>query len=181
MERLLKKQVGALFQGGFEFGPRALGNRSIIADPRTADMKARVNHAVKFRELFRPFAPIVTAEDAASFFEFESPLKVHSQPFAFMMAVTNVKSDKQGVLEAITHVDGTARVQVIDQAGNPLLHSLLREFGRASGVPVLMNTSFNRRGEPIVNSPDEALSTFLWTDIDFLVMESFIFYKKETN
>ena len=179
VKRLLRGEVGALMRGGFEFGPRALGNRSIIADPRTSKMKARVNHAVKFRELFRPFAPIVTKDSASKFFEFSSPDKVNSQPFAFMMGVTNVHKAVRGQLEAITHVDGTARVQIVHEESNQFLHALLSEFGKLSGVPVLMNTSFNRRGEPIVNSPDEAISAFLWTDIDFLVMESFVLFKSD--
>ena len=178
VERLMKGQVGAIFRSGFEFGPRALGNRSIIADPRSADMKARVNHAVKFRELFRPFAPIVALEAAPELFEFQPATKAKAQPFAYMMAVTKVKTEHQSTLEAITHVDGTARVQVVHSESDPFLYELLTAFGKPSGVPVLMNTSFNRKGEPIVNSPDEALSTFLWTDIDFLVMESFIFFKE---
>lgn len=177
VKRLLRGEVGAIMRGGFEFGPRALGNRSIIADPRTSKMKARVNHAVKFRELFRPFAPIVTNEDAPDFFQFFAPENVNSQPFSFMMGVTKVHESKQKQLEAITHVDGTARVQIVHEKNDRFLHNLLSNFGKVSGVPVLMNTSFNRRGEPIVNSPDEAISAFLWTDIDFLVMESFVLYK----
>ncbi len=177
VKRILKGEVGALMRGGFEFGPRALGNRSIIADPRTSKMKARVNHAVKFRELFRPFAPIVTKEAASIFFDFRAPEKIDSQPFAFMMGVTRVRETARSQLEAVTHVDGTARVQIVHEENDPFLHGLLSEFGKVSGVPVLMNTSFNRRGEPIVNSPDEAISAFLWTDIDFLVMETFVLFK----
>jgi len=112
-------------RGGFEFGPRALGNRSIIADPRTSKMKARVNHAVKLRELFRPFAPIVTNEAAPDFFQFFAPENVNSQPFSFMMGVTKVHESKQKQLEAIMHVDGTAKVQIVHEKNDRFLHNLL--------------------------------------------------------
>ena len=176
-ERLSAGQVGAICRGGFEFGPRALGHRSIIADPRSAAMKARVNHAVKFRELFRPFAPIVAEERAQEYFDFDERT-LHSQPFEYMLAVTRVKPSAQKKLEAITHVDGTARVQVVRSDKNAFLYELLMSFERKSGVAVLMNTSFNRRGEPIVNSPEEAIHAFLWTDIDFLIIEGGLLFKK---
>lgn len=176
VEELTNSKVCALAREGFEFGPRALGYRSIIADPRSAEMKARVNHAVKFRELFRPFAPIVAKEYACEYFEF-SDRDLEQQPFRFMMGVTNVRKDYQAKLEAITHVDGTARVQIVCGESNPFLHKLLLKFGEKSGVAVLLNTSFNRRGEPIVASAKDAINAFLWTNIETLVLNDWMIFK----
>ena len=138
-------------QGRMEFGPRALGARSILADPRDPAMKDTLNMKIKFREGFRPFAPSVTEEAASEFFDLEPP---HTSPF--MLLVADVHADKR-VIPSVTHVDGSARLQTVNAAENPLYHSLIAEFGRQTGVPVIINTSFNVRGEPIVCTPADAL------------------------
>ncbi|WP_214411219.1 carbamoyltransferase family protein [Sphaerisporangium fuscum] len=148
------------FQGRCEFGPRALGNRSILADPRDPGMQDHLNRRVKGREAFRPFAPAVLEEHAADWFELDGPSPM-------MLRVVPVRS---GRLPAVTHVDGSARVQTVNRSQNARLHELLTAFGRRTGVPVLLNTSFNIAGEPIVESPDDALRTFLSSGMDLLVM-----------
>ncbi len=162
-ELLAAGNIVGWFQDRAEFGPRALGARSILADPTRADMKDRVNSVVKHREGFRPFAPSCTEERAAEFFEGcgESP---------FMLFVHKVVPDKRALLPAITHVDGTARVQTVSASLQPRYHRLLCEFERRRGVPIVLNTSFNVMGEPIVNSPEDAVRCFLGTGIDALVL-----------
>lgn len=149
------------FQGRAEFGPRALGGRSILADPRDPGMREKINSLVKKREAFRPFAPAVAAERCAEFFDLDigSP---------FMLETCQVRVED---LPAITHIDGSARVQTVDGADDPLFHSLLTRFGEITGVPVLLNTSFNMRGEPIVDSARDALACFVRSDLDLLVIE----------
>jgi len=151
------------FQGGLEFGPRALGSRSILADPRRADMKDRVNQAVKFREGFRPFAPSCLEERAADYFEgaVRSP---------YMTLTFDVKPEQRSRVPAITHVDGTARVQTVGRAENPLFHRLIGEFERRTGVPMLLNTSLNVRGQPIVADPRTALGLFYSTGLSALAL-----------
>ena len=151
------------FQGGSEYGPRALGNRSIIADPRTPEMKDILNKRVKHRQAFRPFAPIVLEERAAEIFEGagDSPFMLMAKP------VAKAWRDR---IPAIVHVDGTARVQTVNQQQNPMLYRLLKEFEALTGVPVLLNTSFNVKGEPIVERPHEAMECFLTTGIDYLAL-----------
>jgi len=151
------------FQGRSEFGPRALGNRSIIADPRKAEMKDILNSRVKHRQAFRPFAPIVIAERAAEIFEGpgDSP---------FMLVAKHVRAEWKGRIPAIVHVDGTARVQTVTRETNERLYRLLEEFEALTGVPVLLNTSFNDKGEPIVETPRDAVQCFLATGIDHLAM-----------
>lgn len=163
-------------QGRFEWGPRALGARSILADPTHPQMQAIVNEKIKFREPFRPFAPAVLRERAQEFFEIGD---VHSasDPEFFMLSVCNVRPEMRSVIPAVTHVDGTARVQLVDRETSPLYYDLIAEFGRQSGVPVILNTSFNRRGEPIVNTPLDAIMTFEWSDLDRLVLGNFIISK----
>jgi carbamoyltransferase len=158
---LAEGKVIAWFQGASEFGPRALGNRSILADPRSKQTWERIN-AIKKREWFRPFAPAVLAEAQHEYFELDV-----SSPY--MVLVGRVRKDKQALLGAITHVDGTARVQTVERGTNPLLHELISAFARRSGVPVLLNTSFNIQG-PIVETPAEAVETFLRSDLDVLVI-----------
>ena len=155
------------FQGAMEIGPRALGNRSILADPTRHDMKDKINAEVKHREAYRPFAPSVPVEAMKDYFEsdVEAP---------FMLKVCNVRPDKRDVLPAITHVDGSARMQTVGKAMNPLYHSLLTEFGKLSGVPVLLNTSFNVMGEPIVESPADAIRCFFSTGLDKLVVGNYV-------
>lgn len=158
-------KVVAWMQGPFEIGPRALGNRSILADPRRAEMRDILNARVKKREPFRPFAPAVLAERAHEFFDI-------SQPDPFMTLAPRVHADKRDLIPAAVHIDGTARIQTIDRDANPAYHGLIEEFGRITGVPILLNTSFNRQ-EPIVASPADAIACFLRTEIDILVMGDF--------
>jgi carbamoyltransferase len=153
--------VAGWFQGRSEFGPRALGNRSILADPRNPDMQSILNKRVKGREAFRPFAPAVLEDAASEWFELDGPSPM-------MLRVVRVRSRQK--LPAITHVDGSARVQTVSREQNARFHELLTAFGKRTGVPVLLNTSFNVAGEPIVESPGDALRTFLASDMDLLVL-----------
>ncbi len=162
-------------QGGFEWGPRALGNRSILADPRRTDMKDIVNTKIKFREPYRPFAPSVIEERAAELFDLAEPSRHY--PARFMLLVVPVRDDAKARVPAVTHVDGSARLQTVVQSANPRYHRLIRTFGDATGVPVVLNTSFNLRGEPIVNTPAEAFSTFSRSGMDALVLDNVILYK----
>jgi carbamoyltransferase len=159
------------FQGRMEFGPRALGNRSILADPRDSGMRSRVNALIKKREGFRPFAPAVTAEDAATYFKVKPG---EESLFATMLFVTHVRRAYRDRLPAVTHVDGSARVQTVAERDNPRFWRLLKEFGRVSGMPVLLNTSFNVKGQPIVCTPAEAVETFLFAGLDALVIGDLI-------
>ena len=152
-------------------GPRALGNRSILADPRRAEMKDRVNARVKHREGFRPFAPSVLAERAGEYFE-----GCRESPYMILNFV--VRPEKRGMIPAVTHVDGTARVQTVAREASPLYYRLIEEFARLTGVPVLLNTSFNVRGEPIVHTPDEAIVCLLGTDMDRLVIGPYVAQKR---
>jgi carbamoyltransferase len=167
--RLRRGEVIGWFQGRYEWGPRALGARSILADPTRSDMQPLINEKIKFREPFRPFAPMVLAEHAREFFEMERA-DVPTQPETFMLSVARVRPEKRSVIPATTHVDGTARVQIVHPDGPPLLRGLLAEMARLGGVPILLNTSFNRRGEPIVASPADAIHTYLWSGLDSLVL-----------
>jgi carbamoyltransferase len=154
-------------QGRFEWGPRALGNRSILADPRRASMKDVVNVKIKFREPYRPFAPSVLHERAAEYFPVETARQLAA---GFMLLVAPILDGAPGRIPAVTHVDGSARLQTVTRDANPRYHALIERFAAASGVPVLLNTSFNLRGEPIVNTPGEAISTFLRSEMDALVL-----------
>ncbi|MBN1543647.1 carbamoyltransferase [candidate division KSB1 bacterium] len=167
---LAQGKIVGWFQGRMEFGPRALGNRSILADPRVVDMKDRVNRVIKFREDFRPFAPAVLAERAADFFELDVPSP-------YMLLVAQVRADKRDLLPAITHVDGSARIQTVDQETNPLFYDLLKAFDRQTDCPVLLNTSFNVRGEPIVCTPREAVACFKKTEMDILILGNAVLTK----
>ena len=165
------QKVIGWFQGRMEFGPRALGSRSIIADARNAENWQRVNLKIKFRESFRPFAPTVLQERTSDYFEFD-------RPSPYMLFVAQVREDKRTV-PAITHVDGSARLQTIRREDHELFYDLIGEFERQSGCPVIINTSFNVRGEPIVCTPQDAFRCFMRTDMDYLVMGSFILDKKK--
>jgi carbamoyltransferase len=158
------------FQGRMEFGPRALGGRSILADPREPEMTAKVNNAVKFREWWRPFAPSMKRETAGEFVESatDSP---------FMILTAQVRREMQNVIPAVTHVDGSARPQTVEQTANPLYWRLIDESGKRTGVPVVMNTSFNLRGEAIVNTPTDAIRTFFSSGMDALVVGSYLVEK----
>ena len=154
------------FQGRMEWGPRALGNRSLLADPRREDIRALINMKVKLREPFRPFAPSVLAERAGEYFEL-------SDASPFMLRTVRVRSSMKGVIPAVVHVDGTARVQTVACESNPRYHRLLEAFARRTGVPVLLNTSFNVN-EPIVCTPQEAVACFLRTEVEWLVMGNLV-------
>jgi carbamoyltransferase len=174
VERLTSGQVVGWHQGRFEWGPRALGNRSILADPRDASMKDLVNNKIKFREPFRPFAPAVLAESSQDYFDL--PQVDRHLTARFMLLVVPVREDKQDVIPAVNHM-GTARLQTVYPDANPRFHELINGFASATGVPILLNTSFNVRGEPIVNTPKEALNTFLGSGIDTLVMGNYLINK----
>jgi carbamoyltransferase len=154
------------FQGRSELGPRALGQRSILADPRRADMKDLLNSRVKFREAFRPYAPIILLEHAAAWFE-TTPAQAESP---FMLRVMTFRAECRDRVPAVVHVDGTGRVQTVTAAQNDRLHALLTAFYRQTGVPILLNTSFNTSGEPIVETPEDALWCFLFSGIDDCVL-----------
>jgi len=162
---LSEGNVVGWFQGRSEFGPRALGNRSIIADPRKAEMKDILNKRVKHRQAFRPFAPIVLAERAREIFEGD-------EDSPYMLIAKRVRPEWRDKIPAIVHVDGTARVQTVRQDQNEVLYRLLKEFDAITGVPVLINTSFNVKGEPIVETPEDAMECFLSTGIDFLALQN---------
>ena len=177
-----------------EFGPRALGGRSVLADPRSEKMQKELNLKIKFRESFRPFAPSVLREDVNDWFEFndDSP---------YMLFVSEVKKNKQikmeendeklfgidklnvkrSVIPAITHVDYSARIQTVHKETNPKYYDLINEFKKKTGCPVLVNTSFNVRGEPIVCSVEDAFNCFMGTNLDMLVIENFILHKENQD
>jgi carbamoyltransferase len=169
--RLLKEgHIIGWFQGAMEIGPRALGNRSILADPTHPGMKDKINAEVKHREAYRPFAPSVPAEHAKDYFDMEVEAP-------FMLKVCDVFPDKRDCIPAITHVDGSARVQTVRRETNALYHDLMVEFGKLSGVPVVLNTSFNVMGEPIVESPLDAIRCFFSTGLDKLVIGNYVIGK----
>src|SRR5271156_1450767 len=168
VDALIEEKAVGWFQGRMEFGPRALGSRSILGDPRSPTMQSQMNLKIKFREGFRPFAPSVLRERVSDFFDLDcdSP---------YMLLVAPVRAGPQ--LPAITHVDGTARIQTVRPDENPLFHDLISRFGRLTGYPVLINTSFNVRGEPMVCTPEDAYTCFMRTEIDYLVIEDFLLDK----
>jgi len=169
-EMISQGNILGWYQGRMEFGPRALGSRSIIADPRDPEMNTKVNNAVKFREWWRPFAPSFKKEAAPDYLEsaFDSP---------FMILTAQVRPEKRSVIPSVTHVDGSARPQTVEKEINPLYYRLIDEFGKRTGVPVIMNTSFNLRGEAIVHTPTDALRTFFSSGMDALVLGSFLVEK----
>jgi len=169
-ELLAQGKILGWFQGRMEFGPRALGSRSILADPRDPEMHAKVNSAVKFREWWRPFAPSLKKEIAPDYLE-----SAHDSPF--MILTAQVRPEKRSVIPSVTHVDGSARPQTVEKEINPLYYRLIDEFGKRTGVPVIMNTSFNLRGEAIVHTPTDAIRTFFSSGIDALVLGSFLVEK----
>ena len=185
-ELIAEENVIGWFQGPMEFGPRALGSRSIIGDARSPKMQSVMNLKIKFRESFRPFAPIVLREHASDYFEIDPK---HDSPY--MLIVAPVRDDKRlkvepglvgldklkqlrSVIPAVTHVDNSARLQTVDGEHNPRLAAMMRSFHKRPGSPVLINTSFNVRGEPIVCTPQDALRCFMGTDMDVLVLENFV-------
>ena len=153
-----------------EIGPRALGNRSILANPTLPNMKDKINAEVKHREAYRPFAPSVIVEDKDRHFD-----NIGESPF--MLKVCPVRPESRSLLPAITHVDGSARLQTVSKSTNPMYHSLIKKFGELSGTPVLLNTSFNVQGEPIVESPINAIRCFFSTGLDALALGSYVIKK----
>ncbi|HHL39093.1 MAG TPA: hypothetical protein ENJ37_01165 [Deltaproteobacteria bacterium] len=187
-ERLVDRVVDALagggvvgwYQGRFEWGPRALGNRSILANPCREEMKDVVNIKIKFREPFRPFAPSVVSGRAGEYFEFPGDIESHYPP-RYMLMVAPVKREMQGAIPAVTHVDGTGRLQTVVRERNPRYHRLIERFGEATGTPVVLNTSFNLKGEPIVTTPRNAFNTFSASGMDMLVLGNRIIEKKDLD
>jgi carbamoyltransferase len=169
-EMLAEGRILGWFEGRMEFGPRALGGRSILADPRDPEMNAKVNNAVKFREWWRPFAPALLAEAAPEYLE-----SAHDSPFMIFTSV--VRPEKRKEIPSVTHVDGTARPQTVEPDVHPLYYRMIQAFGERTGVPVIMNTSFNLRGEPIVCTPTDAIRTFFSSGMDALVIGPYLVEK----
>ncbi len=166
VQKLLDRNVVGWYQGRAEFGPRALGHRSIIVDPRRADAKDLLNEKIKRRESFRPFAPSILKEHVADFFEIDDDVP-------FMEKVFIIKEEKRKLIPAVTHVDGTGRLQTVDKKADPTYHRLIEHFYEQTGIPILLNTSFNEN-EPIVNTPLQALDCYLRTQMDVLVLGNFV-------
>jgi carbamoyltransferase len=160
-------------QGRSEFGPRALGNRSILADPRSRTMKDTLNNRIKYREPFRPFCPSILAERTSEYFDTDSLAP-------FMVTAYRIRPHHREHIPAVTHADGTGRLQSVDKSANPLYWKLIKRFEDLTGVPVLLNTSFNEN-EPIVNTPAEAVDCFLRTEMDVLAIGSYFLVKSENR
>src|SRR3984893_17972980 len=169
-DAIAKGQVIGWFQGRMEWGPRALGNRSILCDPRRPDMKAMLNDKIKRRESFRPFAPSVMEEAVAEWFEEDDSVP-------FMMQVFQVREEKRKLIPAVTHVDGSGRLQTVNRATNPRYHKLIESFCELTGIPMVLNTSFNEN-EPVVCKPEEALDCFLRTRMDALIMGNVVITRR---
>ncbi|MGH9665185.1 MAG: carbamoyltransferase family protein [Bryobacteraceae bacterium] len=167
-------RVVAWYRGRMEFGPRALGNRSILADPGHPEMRDRINAMVKKREAFRPFAPAVAREQAHVWFELEP-----GADLPYMISTVDVRPEHRAALPAVTHVNGSARVQTVSASDNPDFHALLHAVGKTTGRQMVLNTSFNVKGQPIVNAPEEAIETFLGTGIEFLFMENALVTRRD--
>lgn len=171
-EKLSEGKIIGWFQGKMEFGQRALGNRSILADPRDPRMKDKVNASIKYREAFRPFAPAILQEYVEEYFEL-----VGSKEVRFMEKVYPVRKEKQHLIPAVVHVDGTGRLQTVEKESNSLFYNLIDEFKKITGIPIILNTSFNLNGEPIVCSPSDAIRTFYSCGLDILVMGNAVIEK----
>jgi carbamoyltransferase len=169
---LVSGKVVGWFQGRMEWGPRALGNRSILGDPRRADMKDILNLRIKRRESFRPFAPAILRESVKEWFEVD-------QDVPFMLQVLQILESRRGEIPAVTHVNGSGRLQTVSEEQNPLFYELIKTFGEITGVPMLLNTSFNEN-EPVVCRPVEALDCFLRTKMDTLVLGKFVIERSAT-
>lgn len=176
-DQIIAGKVIGFFHGRAEWGPRALGSRSILADPRPEEMKEIVNTKIKFREPYRPFAPVVIAEKAKDYFEIGD--LEHEHLTKFMLAVFPVKKKMRKVIAAVTHVDGSGRLQIISEEQNRRYYNIIKKFGKITGVYVLLNTSFNLKGEPIVNSPENAFNTFSKSGLDILALERYIVRKED--
>lgn len=173
---IYESNVIGWFQGRMEFGPRALGNRSILSNPCNPKMQEILNLKVKHREGYRPFAPVICAEDAKDYFECDKKMQ---QPSDFMLMVYPIKKNKQKLIPAVVHVDGSGRLQTINRKQNSRYYDLIKEFGKLSKIPILINTSFNIRGEPIVCKPEDAYKCMMGTGIDYLVIGNFIIARKD--
>jgi carbamoyltransferase len=178
VDTIVKGGVVGWHQGRFEWGPRALGSRSILADPRRSEMKEIVNVKIKFREPFRPFAPVVLEERAKDYFEMGKYKGQHTP--RFMLVVRPIPEKRQGEIPAVTHVNGGGRLQSVRKADNAWYYEIIKRFGQATGTPVLLNTSFNLRGEPIVTTPANSLNTFRKGALELLVMDHFLVHKDGT-
>jgi carbamoyltransferase len=170
-ELIHKGYIVGWFQGRMEFGPRALGNRSIVAAPVDAGTKDLINKKIKFREKFRPFAPAVMVEHASKFFQ---PIPSGKLAYPFMLAAVKVRPGMTERIPAVVHVDGTSRIQTVDESDNSLFWNLIKEYEKVSGIPVILNTSFNVKGEPIVCSPIDAVNTFLRSGLDYVIIGDFL-------
>ena len=166
-----KRKIVGWFHGGSEYGPRALGNRSILMDARGKDTKDILNNRVKHRESWRPFAASVLFENMTEWFEI-------NEPSPFMLLAALVKKEKRDLIPSVVHVDGTCRIQSVTAESNARYYKLLIEFKKLAGVPLFLNTSFNLGGEPIIESPSDALSTFTRTEMDYLILEDYIVEKR---
>ena len=193
-DELKKEKAIGWFQGRMEFGPRALGSRSIIADPRSDKMQKNLNLKVKFRESFRPFAPVILREKVSEYFNLDQ-----DSPYMLLVADINEKikinmseedeklfgieklNIKRSSIPAVTHVDYSARVQTVSEETNKKFYDLINKFYEKTACPILINTSFNVRGEPIVNNPENAFKCFMGTNLDVLVIENFVLFKEEQN
>jgi carbamoyltransferase len=173
-EAIAGGKIAGFYQGGAEFGPRALGFRSILADPRDNRMKEKINAAVKYREVFRPFAPAVMSEHASEYFDCD-------RDAPYMLLNFMVRPDKRSAIPAVTHVDNSSRIQTVTEQNNGPLYRLLAEFRAITGVPVLLNTSFNLRGHPIVNTPEDAFATFCSGGIDILLLGTYLIQKQDIS
>jgi carbamoyltransferase len=189
---LARQKVVGWVQGRMEFGPRALGNRSILGDPRNPEMQKTINLKIKFRESFRPFAPAVLHDRASGYFQMDDG---EESPYMLMVAPVlekhrvgqpgfgghglDERKTVRSVIPAVTHVDCTARVQTVDAGRNARFHRLLESFEAQTGCPMLINTSFNVRGEPLVCTPEHAYRCFMATDMDVLVMENCVLLKEQ--
>jgi len=176
-ELIYENNVIGWFQGRMEWGPRALGARSILSNPANVDMQEILNLKVKHREKFRPFAPVVCLDDALKYFECDIPVP---KPADYMLMVYPIKNEFRKLIPAVTHVDGSGRLQTIRREQNELYYDLIKKFGEYSGIPILINTSFNVRGEPIVCTPEDAYRCMMGTGIDYLVAGKFMI-KREDN
>jgi carbamoyltransferase len=171
VEAIVQGKIVGWFQGRMEFGPRALGNRSILADPRRKDMKEILNSRIKYREPFRPFCPSILAERVGEYFETD-------YPSPFMVIAYKIRPSQREQIPAVTHGDGTGRLQTVEREVNPRYWKLIRKFDEVTGVPVLLNTSFNEN-EPIVQTPAQAIDCFLRTRMDVLSIGGFLLHKED--
>ena len=176
-QKISEQKCIGWFQGRMEFGPRALGSRSILADPRDGKMQKNLNTKIKFRESFRPFAPCIPVDDLNDWFDLNT-----ASPYMLLVAEVlnkHIKDDKTSLIPAVTHIDYSARVQTVDKTSNSRLYDLLKKFKEITGCPILINTSFNLRGEPMVCTVEDAFRTFMISDLDYLICENFLLAKDE--